>query len=83
MKKIIITIFVPNIEDEFDMKISINSNMKEVLDLIQKGIRELSGDTYVINPNALLYEKNTGKVINLNNVVKYSGLQNGSSVMLF
>lgn len=83
MKKILVTVFVPTIEEQYDIKISINSDMKDIIELLQETIRDLSGNTYKIKNNALLYEKNTGKVINLNNVVKYSGLQNGSSVMLF
>ena len=83
MNKILITVFVPKIEEHFDLKIPINSEVKELVILLQQSIRELTGDVYVVDPNALLYDKITGKVINYNNIVKYSGLKNGSSVMLF
>lgn len=83
MKKILVSVFVPTIEESYDIKIPINLQTRDVINLLQDTIKDLSGDSYVINKNAQLYEKNTGKLINLNNVVKYSGLQNGMSVLLF
>ena len=82
MDKILITVFVPFIDDNFDIKIPINLEMVLVMQLIQEAIVDLSNDTYVINPNAKIYDKNTGYLINQNNIVKFSGLKNGSAVMI-
>lgn len=83
MNKILITIFVPRIEEHYDVKIPINAQVKELIELLQKAISDMTDKVYEINPNAMLYDKITGKIINYNNIVKYSGLKNGSSVMLF
>ncbi len=82
MNKILISVYVLTIEEEYDMFIPINENMKNVLNLIQQTVNELSDGYYVINQNALLYNGIDGKIINNNNIVKFSGLKNGSRVLL-
>lgn len=82
MDKIIINVFVPLIDDSFDIKVPINLEMSVVLELIQESIVELSNNAYVVNADAKLYDKSTAYLINTNNIVKFSGLKNGASVML-
>lgn len=82
MNKIIINVFVPLIDDSFDIKVPINLDMSVVLEQIQEAIVELSNNAYVVNSDAKLYEKSTARLINTNNIVKFSGLKNGASVML-
>lgn len=81
MNKILITIYVLNIENQYDLMIPINMSVKEALDLIQDAIVELSSNAYKKNSEALLYDED-GKNINLENIVKFSGLKNGSKVLL-
>lgn len=81
MNKILITIYVLKIENQFDLMIPINLSVKEAIDLIQDAIVELSSNAYKKNANAILYDEE-GKNINLENIVKFSGLKNGSKVLL-
>ena len=82
MDKILITIYVLSLEEEFDVFIPINVKLKEVIDTIQQTIKELSEENYEINPNPILYNDLDGKLININNIVKFSGLKNGNRIML-
>lgn len=82
MNKILVSVKVPTIEEEYDLFIPIGEKMSEILLLIQKSINELSDGYYVVNENANLYDSINGKVINKNNIVKFSGLKNGSKVIL-
>ena len=82
MDKILVTFYVLSLEEEFDVFIPINVKLAEVLNTIQQTILEMSEGNYVINPNPLLYNDLDGKLININNVVKFSGLMNGSRVMI-
>ena len=83
MNKIYVNVFVPTLDRSFDIKLPINLEMKYVVENLQKAISEITEEAYVINENVKLLDKNTGDLINLNNIVKYSGLKNGSSIMLF
>ncbi len=82
MNKILITILVPSIDEQYDLFVPINMKITEAIDLIQSAIYELSGEYYHKNPSALLIDNIDGKIINPNNIVKYSGLRNGSRIML-
>lgn len=81
MDEILVTIYVLALQKEFDIFLPINMHMKEALNLIQNSIQELD-DNYQILPNPILYCESGSKVINLNNTVKFSGLQNGCKVLL-
>ena len=82
MDKLLISVFVPLIDDTFNIQIPINLEMQEALSFIQTAVVDLSNKAYVVNPNAKLYDRNTGYLINTNNIVKFSGLKNGALVML-
>lgn len=82
MNKILVTFYVPTIDEEYNLFIPINLKLSDALKLIQQAIFDLSGEYYVINSNAVLIDSLEGKIINSNNIVKFSGLRNGSKVML-
>ena len=82
MDKLLISVFVPVIDRTYSVEIPINVETKTMVDIVQKMIVELSNEAYQVNENAKLYDKATGTLINQNNIVKFSGLGNGSYLML-
>lgn len=82
MDKILISVYVLAIDEEYDMFIPINEKVFNIIDLVQQTIKELSGGYYQINSKALLYNGIDGNIINSNNIVKFSGLKNGSRLLL-
>ena len=81
MDKILVTIYVLTLGEEYDVLLPINISGIETLKVIQETIKELSLDTYEINPNAILFNED-GLIINLKNNIRFSGLRNGSKVIL-
>ncbi len=82
MNKILISVYVITLDAKYDLFVPINIKTSKMIDLIQKSIVELSLGHYQINQTAHLYDGKSGMLINTNNIVKYSGLQNGSNVLL-
>lgn len=82
MNKILVTIYVLALNQSFDLFLPSTMLMSEAIGLIQNTIKELSEDAYEINPTPILYNEFDGKLINLNNIVKLSGLKNGCKVLL-
>ena len=80
MNKILVTVYVLSLDESYDVLIPINLKMKDVYDLIQNTITELSSNNYVKH-DAYLLNKD-GKIINGNNMVRLSGLTNGCRVVL-
>ena len=81
MKKVLVSIYVLKLDKTYDVKLPINLPMKDVLELIQGAIKQMN-DAYEINNNAKLYEALSGNLLNVNNIVKFSGVKNGEKLML-
>ena len=81
MSNILVTIYVLSLDDSYDLLLPINVKVKEVIDMIQNTLCEMSNDNYVKHDNALLICAD-GKVINNKNIVRLSGLKNGCKVVL-
>ena len=81
MKKVLVSIYVLKLDKTYDVKLPINLPMKDVLELIQNTIKEMN-DAYEINNNVKLYESLSGNLLNINNIVKFSGVKNGEKLML-
>ena len=81
MDKILVTIYVLSIEQEFDVFLPIGETVSNVLDLIQDSLVDLSNNNYIKKENVFLYD-NEGNIINPNNIIKYSVLKNGEKVCL-
>ncbi len=82
MNEILVTVFVLGLGEEYDIFLPIGIKMSDGIAMIQNTIRELSEDNYVVHDDAKLYSSLDGKLINLENVVKFSGLKNGCKVLL-
>lgn len=82
MKKVLVNVYVLSLDKSFDVLLPINLLMSEAIELIQSSISEMSGGVYVIKSDAKIYEGNTGYLVNMNNIVKFSGIRNGSKIML-
>lgn len=82
MDKIYIDLFIPALDRSFNIELPINLEMKYVIEKLQESLEELTDGAYGKNFNTKLYDKNTGCLINTNNIVKYSGLKNGCSVLM-
>ena len=82
MDKVLVSVFVPSVDDTYNIQIPINLEMKDVINFIQEAIADITGEAYKVDPNARLYDRNTGCLINTNNIVKFSGLKNGALLML-
>ena len=83
MNKIFVNVFVPVLDRNFDVELPINLEMKYVVVELQKAINELTDGAYQVKSDLEIYDKSTGYLINLNNIVKYSGIKNGGSIMLY
>ena len=81
MDKILVTIYVLAIEEEYDILLPIGLKMQDALKLIEDTIVDLTNGAYVSPGNAVLYNTD-GSIINLNNTVKFSGLTNGVKLLL-
>lgn len=82
MDKVLVEVFVPALNEAYDMFIPLRSPMYEVLELMKKAVTELSEGQFVANQNTALCHRASGAIININRSVFELNIQNGSKLML-
>ena len=80
--KILIELYIPLIEKNYDLYIPINKKVGTVKKFIEKGLVELTGNAYKIKEDTNLYSKETGNIYDVNETVRDTDLKNGSKVIL-
>ena len=81
--KILVIVYVPLIEKNFNIYIPIVKKVGTVKNLIIKIVEESSENAFVDDGCKNLYDKKTGDIIDDNLFVKYSGLKNGTKLILY
>ena len=81
--KILVIVYVPLIEKEFDMYIPIVKKVGTVKNLIIKIVEDGSEGTFVNDNCKNLYDKLTGEKIDDQLFVKDSLIKNGSKLILY
>lgn len=79
--KILIQLYIPLIEEEYDIFIPINKRIGTIKQLIEKNMSEQAMG-YIIKEDTNLYSKETGQVYDVQLLVKDTDLKNGSRVVL-
>jgi len=82
MNKVLIQVYVPVLEEKYEVFIPINRRLYKVMDIITETVRELSGGYFEPSETNQLYDKDTGQLYDLNILVKHSGIKNGSRVII-
>jgi len=80
--KILIELYVPLIEKNYDLNIPINKTIGTIKKLIEEGLIDLTDNAYKIKEDTNLYSKETGKIYDVNKTVRETDLKNGSKVIL-
>lgn len=81
MNKLLISIEVPSIEQNFDLFIPINKKMGTIKKYVIKSIHELSGGI-LKEKTYLFFDIDTGTKYPNNVYVKDSGIKNGARIMM-
>ena len=76
--KLLIMVYVPLIDKEYDVYIPTVKKIGTVKNLIIKMIEENSEDAFVNDGCKFLYDKLTGEKLDDNKFIKYSSIKNGT-----
>ena len=82
MSKILIKLYVPIIEAQYDILIPSNKRIYNVITLLTKAVNELSGGYYKPNKVPVLYDKATGAPYDNGLSIKESTIRNGTELIL-
>ncbi len=82
MNKVLVSVYVPALEENYDFWIPINKKVYRIILLLIKIINESSGDYYRPTTMPLLYDKITSNPYDINLTVKDNAIQNGTEMIL-
>lgn len=80
--KILIGLYVPLIEKNYDIYIPINKKIGTIKRLIENGLIELTDNSYIIKEDTNFYSKESGQIYDVNKSVRETDLKNGSRIIL-
>ena len=82
MNKVLVKVYVPIIEEQYDILIPLNRRIYNVIRLITKAINELSNGYYEPTKMPVLYDKITAKPYDENLSIRESDIRNGTELIL-
>ncbi len=82
MNKIFIKLYVPIIEESYDVWIPVNRKVYDVIYLLIKAVNEMSRGNYRPLELPFLYDKLTTEKYNLELMIKDTEIRNGSELIL-
>lgn len=82
MDKILVKLYVPVIEKQYDVRIPAHKRIYNVIQLLVKAINELNNGEYKPSKMPLLYDKLTAESYDIQLSVKETNIRNGSEIIL-
>ena len=82
MDKVLVSIYVPSIEDEFNVYLPINLKLLDVINSFQSDLINFTDKNFEIIKNPIVYNDFNGKILNMNNIVKECGIVRGCRLLL-
>ena len=82
MNKVLVKLYVPIMEEQYDVWLPINRKIYKVIRLLAKAIYEFSGGYYKPSNMPMLYDKISAKPYDINLSVKENNIRNGTEIVL-
>ena len=82
MDKVLVSIYVPYIEQSFDVYIPINKKIIYIKKLIVSSLIELTDNNYKANNNICLSNRNSSKIYDDEEFVIDTDIRNGTKLIL-
>ena len=80
--KVLVKIYVPSIDSEYEIYIPVNETIKKVLDLLIKSIYELSDSNFNNEANHYIMDPKSGLVYEIDYIIRDTNIRNGSKIIL-
>lgn len=80
--KVLVKLYVPRIEEQYDVWIPINKKIYDVILLLIKAIQEFKGDMFKPKRFPTLYNRLTSEPYDMNSYVGDTDIKNSSEIIL-
>ena len=80
--KVLINVYIPSIDDYYELFIPINESIKKVTDLVVKSIIELSDGALPLDNGYCLFDPENSTIYDLTCIVRNTNIKNNKKVIL-
>lgn len=81
--KYLINLYVPEIEQNFELYIPVNKYVEEVIKILNQAINDIVYGTYPIRDGLELVNRRTGEVYDYGFYVRNTSINNGTQLILY
>ena len=82
MNKVLVKLYVPMIQEQYDLWLPKNRKIYNVIILLVKAVNDLSAGYYTPKKMPILYDKLSAKAFDTNLKVKDAEIKNGTELLL-
>ncbi len=82
MNKVLVELYVPKIEKKYEIFLPISKQVRTVIRLLVKSLNEITNQEYPLDYKAILCDKFTGNIYDLNKTIKELNIMNGAKLIL-
>lgn len=82
MNKLLVDAYLPVAQKSYDLLIPADMKLSEITKLVSDALSQLSGSLYMADASAVLCDRESGRILNVNMTAWNLGLRNGSRLML-
>lgn len=82
MNRIILEVYLPVVLHTFDVQVPAGTKLTQVVRLTTEALGRLTGAFFYADDQALLCDRESGEILDINMTVWDAGLRNGSRLML-
>ena len=80
--KVLIKLYLPEIEQTFDMYIPVNRSVGQVISLLNKAVNSETLGTYPVRNNIRLINKRTFQIYDQTQLVRSTDIKNGTELVM-
>lgn len=81
--KILVKLFLPEMEQNYEMYIPANRTVGQVIELMNKVVNDITLNVYPIKEGLQLMNRRNNILYNYNDIVRNTNIRNGTELVMF
>ncbi len=81
--KVLIKLYLPEIEQNYELYIPVNKTIGEVKEVLITAVNNITNNLYPMKNNFDLYDRRSNVVYNNDDIVRNTNIRNGSELIMF
>lgn len=81
--KMLIKLFLPELEQNFEMYIPVNRTIGQVIELMNKVVNDITLDVYPIKEGLQLMNRRNNTFYEYNELIRNTNIRNGTELVMF